>query len=264
MTELRGRDRLIVALDVASRDEAMQLVDGLRGTVSFFKVGSEMLGVWGPDFVDQLTQDGCVFVDLKLGDISETARRTVAVWAEKPGVKFLTIGNATHPKGIEAAKQGKGGRSDLELLYVSFLSSLDAADFESMSGHPESNFDQHVRNNCERALNAGCDGLIASGRHIEMLSKAFPGITIVSPGIRPAGSPIDDHMRSATPTEAIKMGAKYLVVGRPIRNSSDPSKAAQGIIDEIDQALGSKPNQPARGSGPRYDRQAMNAKPPQH
>jgi orotidine-5'-phosphate decarboxylase len=237
----RGDKRLIVALDVATRAEASSLLHQLEGVVSFFKVGQEMLGVWGPDFLDELTTEGReVFVDLKLGDISETTRRTVAVWSNRNGVRFVTIGNATSRQGIAAAKEGRGDKALPQLLYVSYLSSQDDADFNEMYGQPKEAFRKHIERRSAAALEAGCDGLVASGQEIAHLRQAFPDTIIVSPGIRPSGSPVDDHKRSATPAEAIHMGADFLVVGRPIRNAADPAVAARAIIAEIDGALASR------------------------
>jgi orotidine-5'-phosphate decarboxylase len=118
-------------------------------------------------------------------------------------------------------------------------SSLDTADLREING--QSDLETYILSRAHRALEAGCDGIIASGDAIRICRRAFPQTILVSPGIRPAGSSTYDHKRHATPAEAIALGADYLVVGRPILNDKDPHRAAARIIDEIDTALRSVP-----------------------
>ena len=237
MLNLAAEKRLIVALDVSTREEAEQLVEQLDGIVSFYKIGLESLAVWGVDFLEILTEKGNVFVDLKLGDIGATAKRTVAQWSGRRGIKFLTINNQTAAAAITAAREGRGDADSPELLYVSYLSSQDRSDFGTMYGRSEDDFESHLVRTCRTALDAGCDGLIASGKEIAVFRREFPEATIVSPGIRPQGSSSDDHKRSTTPAEAIGLGSDFLVVGRPIRDDPDPPGMARRIIDEIGNAL---------------------------
>lgn len=242
MSSLAGKDRLIFALDVPDKDEARRLVKELDGVVSFHKIGLELLMSGGFDeLLRDLVLRGKVFVDLKLpGDIPETVRRAVRQCATR-GVTFLTLSSSADERTIRDAVAGRGGASDPRLLFVTYLSSRDATDHAAIEGGPEGGFDDFVAARASRALHAGCDGLIASGASIGRLRKLHPGTIIVSPGIRPSGASSDDHKRLATPAEAIRMGADYLVVGRPIRDASDRRGAAKKIIEEIDEALAARP-----------------------
>jgi orotidine-5'-phosphate decarboxylase len=238
MTGLAGKDRLIFALDVSSRSDASRLIEELDGVVSFFKIGLELLMTGGfEDLLETLVQRKKVFVDLKLpGDIPETVRRAVAVGARR-GVELLTLSAAADQDTIRAAVDGRGRSAKPRLLFVSYLSSQDRTDFARNQGAREEEFDAHVARKAKAALESGCDGLVASGGSIALLRGQHPETIIVAPGIRPSGSPADDHKRHTTPAEAIAMGADYLVVGRPIRDAADRAAAARRIIDEIDQAL---------------------------
>ena len=232
------RDRLIVALDVPSREEALRLVRELDEVVTFYKVGLELLMRGGiEDLIRELTGEKQVFLDLKLpGDIDETVRRAVELAAEM-GVTFLTLSAASDPPAIRAARAGRGAATHPKLLFVSYLSSRDAGDYQATHPQPDVPFETFVTERARMALDCGCDGFIASGDLIRTLRTTFPRAIIVSPGIRPAGAGADDHKRSSTPAAAIAMGADYLVVGRPIRNAENRRRAAQGIIAEIEDAL---------------------------
>lgn len=231
---LKPQDRLIVALDVPSTREALELVEQLGDTVSFYKIGLELLMAGGMEtLLRQLVAGKKVFVDLKLpSDIPETVRRVVQVAAEI-GVTFLTLSNSATRTTIQTAVKGRGDRPDPKLLYVPFLSSLDRSDFTELYGEGASNFESFLENKTRLAKAHGSDGFIVSGQEIALLRKWYPDVVLVSPGIRPAGSATDDHKRSCTPAEAIELGADYIVVGRPIRNASERKAAAQSIIDEI-------------------------------
>jgi orotidine-5'-phosphate decarboxylase len=243
MTDLRAKDRLIVALDVPTPDEAYTLVRELEGVVSFYKVGLELLMGGGMrEILTTLIKQHQVFVDLKLpGDISETIRRVVNL-AATLGVRFLTLSASADEATVRAAVEGRGASDYPRLLFVSYLSGLDSTDFAQMTGSTESNFEQHLLARSDKAIKAGCDGLIASGTAIRLLRDRHPGAIIVSPAIRMPGEPSDDHKRLSTPEEAMKMGADYLVVGRPIRNAPDRRGAALRFIEEIERTS-------QRGSG---------------
>jgi orotidine-5'-phosphate decarboxylase len=231
---LEPRERLIVALDVPTSDDALRIVAELKGLVSFYKVGLELLMSGGMgDLLRALAQEHSVFVDLKLpGDIPETVSRVVAV-ASDIGVKFITLSNSATRGTIAAAIAGRAGRPHPKLLYVSFLSSLDRTDFAQQYGSPEAGFESFLEERTATAKDAGADGFIVSGQEIGLLYKKYPNALIVSPGIRPAGGSKDDHKRTCTPAEAIGLGADYIVIGRPIRNAPDKRAAVQRIIDEI-------------------------------
>lgn len=251
--QLTGKDRLIVALDVPTVDEALRVVDQLDN-VSFFKIGLQLFITGGLHaLLQQLRQKQGkrVFVDLKVpGDISNTITAVVDLCVAM-NVTFLTLSESMPRPAIAAAKAARDARQSVEpkLLTVPYLSSLDAADLP-LTATGERDLDTYILSRARGAIEAGCDGLIASGQAIELCRKAFPRPTlIVSPGIRTAGSSHDDHKRFTTPAEAIKLGADYLVVGRPILKDPNPCDAASRVIAEIDAALDlqqSAPNGPRR------------------
>ena len=240
---LRGKDRLIVALDVPTVEEALAVVDQLDN-VSFFKVGLQLFMTGGlPTLLQRLTQkEGRqVFADLKVpGDIANTISGVVQVCVAMK-VTFLTLSESMPLPAIAAAKAARDTQhsSKPKLLTVPFLSSLDATDLGAIATG-ETSLETFILKRAHAAVEAGCDGIIASGQAIKVCRTAFPRPTIiVSPAIRPAGSSHDDHKRFTTPAEAMRLGADYLVVGRPILKDPDPREAAQRVIAEIDGALGS-------------------------
>ena len=251
---LKGQDRLIVALDVPTHDEAIKIVDELS-EVSFFKVGLELFMAGGMlGFLEKLQKRGerDIFVDLKLsGDIGNTITKMVQA-SMHLNVKFITLVQS-HPQSITAktlqAACAARGRSDFpRFLMVPLLSSLDANDLPS-----DKTVDEFIVEQGRKLRNQGCDGLIVSGRAISACRKEFPQMDIVSPGIRPQGTKTDDHKRFTTPEEAIQMGSDYLVVGRPITKAANRKRklAAQKIIEEIDRALKKQQShKPNRHSSP--------------
>ena len=239
--QLTGKDRLIVALDIPTVDEALRVVDQLDN-VSFFKIGLQLFITGGlHELLLQLgqKQGKRVFVDLKVpGDISNTITAVVDLCVAMK-VTFLTLSESMPRPAIAAAKAARDARQSAEpkLLTVPYLSSLDAADLP-LNAAGERDLDTYILGRARGAIEAGCDGVIASGQAIELCRKAFPRPTIiVSPGIRPAGSSHDDHKRFTTPAEAITLGADYLVVGRPILKDPNPRDRASRVIAEIDAAL---------------------------
>jgi orotidine-5'-phosphate decarboxylase len=231
------KERIIVALDVPTPGEAIGLVEELGGLITFYKVGLELLMSGGMgDLVGRLARDKQVFVDLKLpSDIPETVRRVVSL-AAAMGVQFLTLSNLATRDTVRAALEGRSDRPNPQLLLVSNLSSLDRSDFAKETGQDASEFEADLKRRTLAAKDAGVDGFIVSGQEIGLLRKWYPDALLVSPGIRPAGSPKDDHKRSCTPAEAIRLGADYIVIGRPIRNAKNRRDAAQRIIEELEEA----------------------------
>jgi orotidine-5'-phosphate decarboxylase len=231
-----GKDLLIVALDVPTVPAALQVVDDLDN-VSFFKIGLQLFLTGElPTLLKALSQKS-IFVDLKLpGDIANTIASVVDVCVTM-GVKFLTLSESMPAASIAAAKSARDKRnSDTpKFLTVPFLSSLNRDDVVLSAGAAD--FNAYILGRAGAALQAGCDGVIASGQEIRLCRDKFPNTIIVSPGIRPAGAASDDHKRFTTPGEAIRLGADYLVVGRPILKSSRPRETAQSIIAEMDEAL---------------------------
>jgi len=235
---INARERLIFALDLSSVEEARAFVRKLEGTVSFFKVGMELYVSSGPALVSELVSQGKkVFLDLKFFDVPETVKRAVARVASI-GASFLTVHGDT--KIIQAAVEGRG-RSNLKLLAVTALTSLDTHDLHEM-GFSGSVEDLVVRR-ASKALDYGCNGVIASPREaskvraLVLSAKKGGEFLIVTPGVRPAGAATDDHKRLATPGDAIQGGADYLVVGRPIRDAADPCEKAESIIAEMQTAF---------------------------
>jgi orotidine-5'-phosphate decarboxylase len=231
-------DRLIVALDVSSRAEAVALIERLGDSVRFYKIGWQlfMSGEWRQLFDD--LQGKSVFVDLKIpGDIGNTMKSVVDFCVERR-IEFLTLSENVPAPAVQGLVRNRGKSEVPRFLSVLFLSSLDETDLTRIHGRGADEFDTFLVERARAALEAGCDGVIASGESIRLMRESFDKrITIVSPGIRPAGASTDDHKRMTTPEEAIRLGADYLVVGRPIRSAADPRAAARRILDEMDGAL---------------------------
>jgi orotidine-5'-phosphate decarboxylase len=229
MTAIERRERLIVALDVASADEAKALVERIGDAAVFYKIGLELASSGGYfGLLDWLSARGNkVFADLKFYDIPETVRRAVANMS-KCGATFLTI--HAHRSIMQAAAQEKGA---MKILAVTVLTSFDRRDIEEMGGSGE--VADLVLKRARGAADAGCDGVISSGLEASTLKAAFGRrLLVVTPGIRPAtNKPSDDQKRTVDVAQAFANGADYIVVGRPIRDAADPRAAAQGIQQTI-------------------------------
>jgi orotidine-5'-phosphate decarboxylase len=240
--DIAARERLIVALDVDSGSEALQLVRELGADVCFYKVGLQLFMEGGLIIVRQLIGQGKkVFLDLKIDDTPRTVQEAVRNVAIE-GVEFFTLqGNRDTAR---AAIAGRGAGASPKFLQVTYLSSWDGTDLleqlNTGSGADKLSIDDQVVNRAKRIIDSGCDGVIASGTSVSRLRREYPQLLIVTPGIRLAGGSSDDHKRSMTPAQAIAAGADYLVVGRPIRSSDDPKATAHKIQEQIEQALRSK------------------------
>jgi orotidine-5'-phosphate decarboxylase len=225
-----ARQRLIFALDVGSAAEARELVRLLRPEVSFFKVGLELFFAAGPDLVRELVADGLrVFLDVKLLDIAATVERAVRAAADL-GVQVVTV----HPDAAAVAAACRGRDGERPQVFVVTL--LTSQTFPGGAAHAA----EVVGARAGIAAAAGADGVIAAGRpeEIAAVRAAAPRLQIICPGIRPAGAAAGDQRRVVTPTVAVRAGADYLVVGRPIRDAHDPLAAARAIVEEMAQALG--------------------------
>jgi orotidine-5'-phosphate decarboxylase len=233
MPSIPARDRLIVALDVPTVAEAEAMVARLGGTVTFFKVGLELIYAGGVDFARRLAGDGKqVFLDAKLLDIDNTVEGAVRSIAPL-GVTFLTV--HAYPKTMRAAVAARGD-APLRLLGVTVLTSMDDADLidAGFAGSAA----ELVAARARDAKAAGMDGVVASPAEAAAVRRIVgPDIAIVTPGVRPAGSASGDQKRVATPGSAIAAGADYLVVGRPVTTAADPRIAADSIVAEIETAL---------------------------
>jgi len=223
--------RLIVALDLPSTDDARRLVAQLDNSVNFYKVGLELFMAGGYfEFVDELAAAGKqVFVDLKFFDVPATVGRAVERLQHR-NISFVTVhGN----DGImQAAAASKG---DLKILAVTVLTSLDRGDLDDLGF--QCDVEELVLSRARRAIHCGCDGVVASGHEAARLRDELGDrLMIVIPGIRPVEN-TDDQKRTVTVQDAFSHGADYIVVGRPIRDADNPRKVAETIQREIASAL---------------------------
>jgi orotidine-5'-phosphate decarboxylase len=233
LRSLTPRERLIVALDIPDVGEARRLGETIGESAVFYKIGMELAYGGGLPLVSELAAGGKhVFLDLKLHDIPHTVERATAQ-AAKLGATFLTV--HAYPQTMRAAVAGARG-SGLQILAVTVLTSYDDADLSEATyrfGVVET-----VRRRAEQALELGVDGLVASAAEAAMARETVgANLAIVTPGIRPAGGAVGDQKRVATPAEAIRNGADYLVVGRPVTQAADPRAAAAAVVAEIEAAL---------------------------
>ncbi len=230
---LPARDRLIVALDLSSVAEAERAVIRLGDAVSFYKIGYELVMAGGLAFAGDLARSGKqIFLDLKLHDIGNTVSKATERAVEL-GVSFLTV--HAFPQTMKAAAQARG-KSGLKILAVTVLTSWDDSDLKE-AGY-SLGVKEMVLRRAEQAKAAGVDGLVASAAEAETLRKQVgKSLLLVTPGIRPAQSSAGDQKRVVTPAMAIKSGADYLVVGRPVTEAPDSKQAAEAIVAEIAAAL---------------------------
>lgn len=230
------KDKVLVALDVESKGDALKLADTLRGSVGGFKIGSRLFTAEGPAMVRTLTERGDrVFLDLKFHDIPNTVATAVAA-AAALGVWMLNVhasgGTAMMRAARDAARDGAAKRNTEPplVIAVTVLTSMDQAALRE-TGIVIDLQDQVLRL-AELTKEAGLDGVVASPRETHAIrARCGSGFTIVTPGIRggTAAASKDDQERTMTPSEAINAGASYLVVGRPIIAAADP-KAAAALI----------------------------------
>jgi orotidine-5'-phosphate decarboxylase len=222
-------DPVIIALDFESPREADKLVDALGGSAGFYKIGMELYAAAGMDYVRGLVDRGKrVFLDMKYYDIGETVRRAVAV-AARSGAEFLTI----HGVGqvMRAAIAGRGD-SPMKLLAVTVLTSFDQDDVREL-GY-DCTVDELVSGRVRLAMATGMDGVVGSpveARTIRAL--AGESAIVVTPGVRSRGASAGDQKRVATPAEALRDGASYVVVGRQVTRATDPAAALAAIHEEL-------------------------------
>lgn len=228
MTE--PRDRLIIALDTPSVDQARALIARLGPDGAFYKIGYQLMPIGGVDLARDLTAAGKkVFLDFKFHDIGATVERGVKS-VRKLGGDFLTV--HAEPDVLESAVAGRGDDTRLKILAVTVLTSLTQGSL--VRAGISMKLDDLVLKRAEFAAEAGADGVVASAREAAAIRARFgEALLIVTPGVRPAGADAHDQSRVVTPTEAIRAGADYLVVGRPIVEASDPAAAAQAIAADI-------------------------------
>ncbi|MGH9691163.1 MAG: orotidine-5'-phosphate decarboxylase [Candidatus Acidiferrales bacterium] len=224
----------MVALDVEQLRPALSLARQLRGAAGLLKVGSQLFTGEGPRAVKRLAGLGFeIFLDLKFHDIPNTVAGAVASAAELPNIKMLTLHAAGGIEMMRAARNAIVARKTRPaLLGITILTSLNATALRQigLSGLPASRAVALAR----LAKVAGLDGVVASAHEVRAIRRACgPGFLIVVPGVRPANSSTNDQARVATPSEAVRAGADYLVIGRPITAAPNPRKAALAIGEEI-------------------------------
>ena len=235
-----AKDKLIVALDVDSAARAFDLFDSLRDVGGMFKIGSQLFTAAGPDIVRKIVaKGGRVFLDLKFHDIPNTVA-AASIEAARLGVSIFNVhasgGTEMMTRAAEAVSETaqREGVPKPKVIAVTLLTSLDSAALRQIgiSGDAETS----VANLARAAATCGLDGVVASAHEIQIIRAAVPNpeFIIVTPGIRLGCVGTDDQRRVMTAAEAIRAGADYLVVGRPILNADDPVAAANSIVAEIE------------------------------
>ena len=236
-TTLTPRERLVVALDVPTAREALAMAERLSGRVGMLKVGLELFCAEGPTFMKELQMRIPVFLDLKLHDIPTTVRRALeAVLKLDPRLVNVHVqgGPAMLEAAVEAVRAHRAAGGCTELLGVTVLTSLDREALAALghAGLPEDLALAYAK----LAHQAGCDGVVCSAWEAAAIGatcgEAFHRLT---PGIRPTGAAIQDQARVMAPAQALKQGATWLVVGRPITHAEDPAAAAEAIVAEMQQ-----------------------------
>jgi orotidine-5'-phosphate decarboxylase len=234
--EIAARDRVIVALDVPDLKGLESLLDRLDGRPSFYKVGLELFVAEGERAIEAVRKrGGRIFLDLKLHDIPETVARAVQS-ARRIEAELLTVHTSGGYEMLSRAAEAAAGA--VKILGVTVLTSLEQDDLKAEG--IEQTIPEMVRARARIAAKAGIAGLVCSAHEIEAARGAAPGLIIVVPGIRPAtgaGAAAGDQKRIATPESAIRSGADYLVVGRPLRDAPDPAKAFDALVGEVGAAL---------------------------
>ncbi len=241
----KAADRLIFALDVPDKDQALSYVKQLDGLVTFFKVGWELFLAEGLSIVRVLKAKGHkVFLDLKIqDDVDETVNRYIQV-AIREQIDLVTLHGSE--RLFRTARQAKGD-APLQLLSLTLLSNMDESAMKDLAlldngtgcCLPFKKPEDYVEWKASRTFEAGADGFIASGRFVQFVRGLFKEghPLIVTPGVRPSGASHAEHKNVLTPREAIMNGSDYLVVGRPIRDADSPRAAAHHVVQEMTEAL---------------------------
>ncbi|PUB11026.1 orotidine-5'-phosphate decarboxylase [Yoonia sediminilitoris] len=234
-------DRLIVAMDVPNVLAGLDLAETLGDSVSFYKIGLGMLTGGGLALANELKQEHGkrIFLDMKFFDIGATVEAAVRGVAQFD-LDFLTVHGDPHV--VRAAREGAGG-SDMKILAVTILTSLDRGDLDA-SCIKAGDVSDLVQERAGIALSSGADGVIASPQEAALI-RALPeaeGKLIVTPGVRPVGADPGDQKRVMTPAQAIANGADHVVVGRPIWQAANPRQAALDILAELTSPQARTPN----------------------
>ena len=233
-------NKLIIALDVETADEARRLFSLLGARAGMFKIGSQLFTAAGPDFVREITAKGArVFLDLKFHDIPNTVA-AASREAARLGVSLFNVhaagGGEMMRRAAEAVAEtaAREGLERPKLIAVTVLTSANAQVLREIGVREE--LEAQVKRLAELAASSGLDGVVASPREIAAVRAAVTSkdFLIVTPGVRPATSSHDDQKRVMTPAEAVRAGADYIVVGRAILNAGDPARAAEEIVGEME------------------------------
>ncbi len=223
------RERLIVALDVPSTEDAIVLVEKIGDAANFYKIGLELLYAGGMELARQLIDEGYkVFIDAKLHDIPNTVERAVQQISNL-GASLLTV--HAYPQTMQAALQGRN-ESKLRIIGVTILTSM--AEHDAKNAGYDKSITDIVSARAQSARDIGIDGIVCSPQEAKASRKILgPDALIVTPGIRMADHDSGDQSRIATPSGALRDGASHLVVGRPITRAKDPRAAAQSILEDM-------------------------------
>ncbi len=225
---------LLIALDLDNTEQALALVKDIGPAADFYKVGMELYAVGGMQLVSQVAALGKkIFLDLKLYDIGETVKRATRQICGTGLVEFLTVHGSRSV--MRAAVEGKSD-TNTKLLAVTVLTSFDQEDLADLGySVPVSDL---VELRVRKALESGIDGIVCSPLEVARVREVGgPGLKLVTPGVRSAGAAVGDQKRVATPLEAIRSGADYLVIGRQVTRSSDPQNACKDILAELNELL---------------------------
>ena len=231
-------NRIILPLDVSSTAEALAIVRRLRGRVALFKVGLRLFCSEGPEVVRRVVAEGCeVFLDLKLHDIPNTVGAAVGQCG-RLGATLIDVhlaGGESMLRAAVAARDARplsGAAARPRLLGITVLTSLDQGDLAAAG--VQRDLKRQVVELALMGRRAGLDGVVASPHEIAPVKEACgPDFLVVTPGIRPVSSAAGDQKRSMTPAEAVRLGADYLVIGRPILEALDPAAAVESILKGI-------------------------------
>lgn len=241
--KIPGADRIIVALDVNTADQAFALVDRLKDSGCAFKVGLELFSSEGPSLITTLRRQGVsVFVDLKLHDIPNTVAGAARALARR-GAWLMTVhvagGEAMCRAAAEAAREGaqQSGLPQPLVVGITVLTSLDPPSFAEATGVTRPLADEIIRR-AQQAMAWGLDGVVASPLEARIIrDRLGPEPLLITPGVRPFIDAANDQARVATPATAIQAGADYLVIGRPIYKADDPLVALNRIADEVNREI---------------------------
>ena len=237
---LTAKDKLIVALDVETAQRARELVNNLRELVGMFKIGLQLFTTAGPDFVREIIRSGNrVFLDLKFHDIPNTVA-AAGIEATRLGISIFNLhaagGSEMMLRTADAVSEvaASEGLERPSVIAVTVLTSGNATILSEIGigSEPE----QQVRRLALLAAASGMDGVVASGHEVGLIRNAVerPDFLIVTPGVRPSRSPLNDQKRVMTPAQAVEAGSDYVVIGRPIINSRDPVTSTRQIVAEME------------------------------